>query len=84
MDNKFDELINALKVNELFHKKEVQEEKKNKFLVVLAIVGIVTLVAGIAVAVYKYLTPKYLDDLDDDFDFDDDTLFDEDEADSNN
>lgn len=84
MENKFNEIVNAMKVNELFHKKEVQEDKKNTFLVVLAIVGIITLIAGIAVAVYKYLTPKYIDDLDDDFDFDDDSLFEDNNTEVNN
>ena len=78
MGEKFDEIVNAIKVNELFHKKEVQEDKKNTFLCVLAIVGIVTLVAGIAVAVYKYLSARHLDDMNDELDFDDDMLFDED------
>lgn len=77
MDNKFDEIMNAIKVNELFHKKEVAEDKKNMILGILAIVGIVTLVAGIAVAVYKYLSGKDYDEYDDDFDFDDDLLEDE-------
>lgn len=84
MENKFNEIVNAMKVNELFHKKEVQEDKKNTFLFVLAIVGIITLIAGIAVAVYKYLTPKYIDDLDDDFDFDDDSLFEDNNTEVNN
>lgn len=78
MDNKFNELVNAIKVNELFHKKEVQDDKRNNFMCILAIVGVVALVAGIAVAVYKYLTPEYIDDMDDDFDFDDDLFEDED------
>ena len=42
----------------------------------LAIVGAVAAVAGIAYAVYRYFTPDYLDDFDDedfeDEDFDDD------------
>lgn len=77
MDNKFDEIVNAIKVNELFHKKEVAEDKKNTILGILAIVGIVTLIAGIAVAVYKYLSRDDYDEYDDDFDFDDDLLEDE-------
>ncbi len=41
---------------------------------ILAIVGAVTVIAGIAYAVYKYMTPSYIDDSDDDFfdDFEDD------------
>ena len=75
MDHKFDELVNAIKVNELFHKKEIQEDKKNCVMGVLAAVGIVTIIAAIAVAVYKFLAPDYYDD--DDFDFDEDLLFDD-------
>ncbi|MGI5969675.1 MAG: DUF4366 domain-containing protein [Lachnospiraceae bacterium] len=82
MDNKFDEIMNAIKVNELFHKKEVEDDKKNCVLTVLAIVGVVTLVAGIAVAVYKYLSRKDYDEYDD-FDFDDD-IFDDDEEEDDN
>ena len=37
--------------------------------------GIVTIIAAIAVAVYKFLAPDYYDD--DDFDFDEDLLFDD-------
>lgn len=77
MDNKFDDFMNAIKVNELFHKKEVAEEKKNIVLFILAIVGIVTLVAGIAVAVYKFCSRNGCDEYDDDFDFDDDILEDD-------
>ncbi len=80
MDNKFDEIINAIKVNELFHKKEVEEDKKNCILTILAIVGIVTLIAGIAFAVYKTLIRKDCKGYDD-FDFDDD-IFDDEEDDN--
>jgi hypothetical protein len=56
------------------------ESAKNAILSVALIVGIITIIAGIAVAVYKYLTPDYLDDFDDfDDDFDDDFFEDEQE-----
>lgn len=35
MDNKFDEIMNAIKVNELFHKKEVEDDKRTAFLLYL-------------------------------------------------
>jgi hypothetical protein len=58
---------------------EPVESAKNAFLSVAIIVGIITIIAGIAVAVYKYLTPDYLDDFDEfDDDFDDD-FFDDDQ-----
>ena len=51
---------------------------KNAIIAICIIVGVITLIAGIAVAVYKYLTPDYLDDFDEfDDDFDDD-FFDDD------
>ena len=52
---------------------ECVTEAKNAFFSVALIVGILTIIVGICVAVYKYLTPDYLDDFDDyDDDFDDD------------
>ena len=86
MNNKFDKLsdmLAATKLSELLHKKEDPIEKKKHTLVfILAIVGAVAAIAGIAYAVYKFVTPDYLEDLDDDFDdeFEDD--FDDDLDDS--
>lgn len=71
----FDDLISVAKLSELVNKKE--EKKDNKIVWTLAIIGAVAAVAAIAFAVYKYLTPDYLDDddfddlFDDDFDADD-------------
>ena len=62
----------------LMQKKE-EEKHKNAILWVLAVIGAVTAVAGIAYAVYRYLTPDYLEDFEDDFD--DDFFEDEDEDD---
>ena len=64
MSNKVEELLNAAKINELIHKKELEEKNKNFVLVILAIIGAVAAVAGIAYAVYKHLTPDYIDDFD--------------------
>ena len=49
---------------------------------VLAIVGAVAAIAGIAYAVYKFFTPDYLEDFEEDFedDFDDDFFSDDDEV----
>ena len=41
---------------------------------VLAVVGVVTVIAAIAYAVYKFVTPDYYED--DDIDFDQDLMFD--------
>lgn len=72
--------INASKLTELIKKKEEEEKKKNTIVWVLAIVGAVVAVAGIAYAVYRFLTPDYLEDFEDDFDddFDDDYFEDDD------
>ena len=54
-------------------KETAVEDAKNAIISVAIIVGIITIITGIAVAVYKYLTPDYLDDFDEfDDDFDDD------------
>jgi hypothetical protein len=54
------------------------EEAKNAFLSIALIVGVLTIIVGICVAVYKYLTPDYLDDFDDFDDDFDDSFFDDD------
>lgn len=77
MANKVEELLNAAKLNELLHKKEMEEKSKNTIVIVLAVIGAVAAVAAIAYAVYKHLTPDYLDDFDSDdiYDnFDDDFI----------
>ena len=57
----------------------VEKEKKcSPLLWILAIVGFVAAVAGIAYAVYRYFTPDYLEDFEDE-DYDDDDFEDEDE-----
>ena len=68
--SKMEELMNASKLNELLHKKEEEDKKKTCILWILAIIGIVAAVAAVAYAVYRYLTPDYLEDFDDDFDDD--------------
>ena len=60
---KFQELIDAVKAR--------NKESENKLVWGPALVGGVVIVAIIAYAVYRFLTPDYYDDYDDD-DFDDD------------
>ena len=73
--NKIDELVDILK------KRECDDDKsKNAILWVLAIIGGVAAVAGIAYAVYRLVTPDYLDDFEDDFDDDFDDYFEDEEG----
>lgn len=77
MSNKVEELLNTARINELLHKKELEEKNKNTIVIILAVIGAIAAVVGIAVAVYKYLTQDYLDDFDSDdmYDnFDDDFI----------
>ena len=78
--NRMEEIVNSTKLNEFLHRKEEEDKKKNCILWVLAIIGAVAAVVGIAYAVYRFFTPDYLDDFEDDFDddFDDDFFEDED------
>lgn len=66
--NRMEEIVNSTKLNEFLHRKEEEDKKKNCILWVLAIIGAVAAVAGIAYAVYRFFTPDYLDDFEDDFD----------------
>ena len=80
--NKMEDFLTATKLNELLHKREVEEKNKNTVLWILAIIGAVAAVAGIAYAVYRHVTPRYLDDFDGDFDYDEfDDDFDDDDED---
>ena len=81
MDNvskRVEDLIAGTKLNELLRKKE-EEKGKNIIVWVLAVLGAVAAVAGIAYAVYCFLTPDYLEDFEDDFDDDFDDYFSEDD-----
>ena len=85
MDNfgalmKLDELVSSMK------KKEEKSKTRDAIVIALAILGVVAAVAGIAYAVYRFVTPAE-DEFDDDFDddFNDDELIafgDEDEKDA--
>ena len=77
MSNKVEELLNKAKIDELLHRKEMEEKNKNRIVIALAVIGAIAVVIAIAVAVYKYMTPDYLDDFDSDdmYDnFDDDFI----------
>ena len=62
---KLEELVSSnAKLAELLHlKKEEELEKKNTALYVFAILGAVAAIALIAFAVYRYLNPVYVEDI---------------------
>ena len=76
---KIDELVANAKLKGLLKK---EEEKKSKVCWVLVSILAVAAVVGIAYALYKYLTPKYYDEFDDDFEYEDfdDDFFEDTEA----
>ena len=85
---KWDDVLEYLQDKNLISKdccknslKADNEKKGNTVLWVLAIIGAIAAVAAIAYAVYRYLTPDYLEDFEDDFDDDFDDDFFEDEED---
>ncbi len=67
---KLEEIITTSRLSDLLSKKE-DEKAKSNLLWILAIIGTVAAVAGIAYAVYRFFTPDYFeDDFEDDFDED--------------
>lgn len=60
-------LTDLKKLNELIGCKKEEEKKGNVLVWILAIIGVIAAVAAIAYAVYRYLTPTYLEDFEDDF-----------------
>ncbi len=78
MGNKIEDLLNAMRLGELMHRRDPMEKKRHVIMCILAILGAITAVAAIAYAVYRYMNPDYLEDFDDDFDdFEDDMDIDE-------
>lgn len=77
--NKLENLVDIARLNELLGKKEEEKKKCNVVVCVLAVIGVIAAVAGIAYAVYRYLTPDYLEDFDDEFedDFEDEEMDDD-------
>ena len=77
MNKRIEDIIAETRLNEILHKNEA-EKQKNTVLWVLAIIGAVAAVAGIAFAVYRFFAPDYLEDFEDDFDDDFEDDFDDD------
>ena len=69
MNKRIEDIIAETRLNEILHKNEA-EKQKNTVIWTLAIIGAVAAVAAIAYAVYRFVSPDYLDDFEDDFDDD--------------
>ena len=85
--SKVEELMDFVKTHDIkelkdyWNHKEAAKKKNNTLLWVFATIGAIAAVAGIAYAVYRYLTPDYLEDFDDDFDDFEDDFFENDDED---
>lgn len=74
----WDDVVEFLQEKNLLKKEE--EKKSDTWVWILAIVGGIAVIAGIVYAIYRYLTPDYMDEFDDDFDDDfEDDFFDDEE-----
>lgn len=78
--SKVEEIIATSKLNDFLKSKREEDKAKHTLLWVLAVVGAVVAIAGIAYAVYCFFTPDYLEDFEEDFedDFNDDFFKEED------
>ena len=83
-----DDIVTAVQAADILRrKKKAVAEKSNTLWIILGIIGAIVVIALIAYAVYRYMTPSYIDDFDDEFDddfadedFDDDDALDEAQA----
>ena len=66
-DNKLAEKLSMAKLNDLL-KKEEEDKKPSKAVIIFAIIGVLVAVAAAAYGIYRFFTPDYLDDFDDEYD----------------
>ncbi len=64
------EIINGIKLKTLLDKSEDEAKTRRVVIAVFAILGIIAAIAAISYAVYRFVTPDYLEDYEDDFDDD--------------
>ena len=70
-------------IDELKLKKFIKEEKKtDTWVVILAIIGVIVLIAAAVYAIYRFFAPNTLDEFDDEFEdeFEDDFFAEEEEV----
>ena len=60
-DNKLAEKLSMAKLNDLL-KKEEEDKKPSKAVIIFAIIGVLVAVAAAAYGIYRFFTPDYLDD----------------------
>lgn len=72
-------LFEVSKLKEMICEREKEDKVWKIVLWALAIIGVIAAVAGIAYAIYRYLHPDYLEELEDEFEdeFEDDVFEDE-------
>ncbi len=63
--NKLEDVLKMIKANDLLHEKEEENKCCKKVLWILAIIGAMITVALVIYAVYRYFTPDYLEDFED-------------------
>ena len=79
MNKRIEDIIAETRLNEILHKNEAEKQTNTVRSDIWAIIGAVAAVAAIAYAVYRFVSPDYLDDFEDDFDDDFDDYFSEDD-----
>ena len=64
---KVGDVLDAAKLNKFLKRQEEEEKKPSKFVIVFAVIGIVVAVAAAIYGIYRFFTPDYLDEFDNDF-----------------
>lgn len=60
-----EELFSRTKLNELLHRNEIERKREKQcecIKTIFIVIGVVAAIAGIAYLIYRYFTPDYLED----------------------